>query len=186
MVKSKLTKKKKKWFEVKSTIEEKNIVLGEIIAYELKELLNRRITISYDQISGNPKDQKTKIDFKITNIKGSDGIAEPISIYYQDSFIIQKIKRDKTRNILVIKEKTKDGKEIKMKCLFSAKNNINRSINSAILKYLENNFREMINSSKSNKLFEREFIKRETSVIKEKARKIYPIDKLYIWNLSLI
>lgn len=186
MVKANLKKKKKKWFEVKANLNDKSISVGEILAYELKELVGRRITIGYDQISGNPKDQKTKIDFKIVNTKGSDGIAEPRSIYYQDSFIVQKIKRDKTRNIIVIMEKTKDGKQTKTKCLFSAKGRIDRSINSALIKYLEINIREIITKATSDRLFEREFIKKETSEIKEKARKIYPVDKLYIWKLSLL
>jgi len=186
MVKASLKRKKKKWFEVKANIEPKSVVLGEVMAYELKEILNRRIIVSYDNISNNPKDQKTKIEFMIVETKGSDGIAKPTAIYYQDSFIGQKIKRDKSRGLLVITEKSKDNKKIKMKIVFSVKSKIDRSINSALIKNIESHFRDFIKSTNSDKLFSLEFVKRETSGIKEKARKIYPIDKLYVWKLSIV
>ncbi|UCD04037.1 MAG: hypothetical protein JSW73_00085 [Candidatus Woesearchaeota archaeon] len=186
MAKAKLKRKKKKWFEVKANIGPKPVVLGEVLGYEIKDILGRRIISSYDHISNNPKDQKTKVEFMIVETKGTDGIAEPHAIYYQDSFIGQKIKRDKSRSILVIREKSKDNKEIKLKFVFSAKSKFNRSINSALLKHLENHFKEFIKSTNSKNLFNIELTKKETAVIKEKARKIYPIDKLYIWKLSII
>lgn len=186
MVKAKLKRKKKKWFEVKTSVGSKPVVLGEVMGYELKDILGRRIVSSYDHISNNPKDQKTKVEFMIVDTKGTDGIAEPRAIYYQDSFIGQKIKRDKSRTILVIKGKSKDNKEIKVKFVFSAKSKFDRSTNSALLKNLENHFKEFIKSTDSKNLFNVELTKKETAAIKEKARKIYPIDKLYVWKLSII
>ena len=186
MVKAKLKKKKRKWFTIKPKEEYKNKIIGEVLAYEPIDLVGRKITISYGDLSDNPKDNKNKIKFEIVEIKEGEGLAEPRGIYVQDTFIDQRTKRDKSKGLLVIKEKTKDGKNIKLKIAYSSRNKISNSSNAKIQKQLEAYFRELLNKNNTNKLFDVSYTKKETNLIKDKTRKTYPIDKLYIWKLSII
>lgn len=186
MVKPSLKGKKKKWFVVKAGELYKNAEIGEILAYELKDTLSRKITINYSNISQNPRDQKTKLKFKVEKTKSDECIANPISMFIQDSFVHQRIKRDKTRNILVFKTKSKEGKNIKVKIIYSSKNKLSRAINSRILKNLENLFKELINSTESEKLFDVDYIQNKTNELRKQSNNVYPIDKLYIWKLLIV
>lgn len=185
MVKAKLKKKKRKWFDVKGKAEfDKKI--GEILAYEKENAIGRTILINYDEISSSPKNQKIKIKFRIKKVKDKELIAEPEGVYFQDSYIHQRIKRDKTRNIHIIGENSKDGKEVKVKLIYSTSNKVSRPTNAKILKHLEAHFEDLLENTKSEKLFDLKFIKKQTVSIREKVRKIYPIEKLYVWKLSLV
>lgn len=186
MVKASLKGKRKKWFGVKAKNPYKGVDLGEILAYEIKNIIGRKLTVNYSQIANNSKDQKTKVKFEITETKGEDGLAEPIGMFVQDSFIGQRIKRDSTRNILVFNCKSKDKKDIKIKAIYSSKNKISKSVNARILKNLQELFTEFVGSIESNKLFDIEFMKKKTYELKKKSNNVYPIDKLYLWKLSII
>jgi len=183
MAKTKLKKRKRKWFVIKAP-DFKNIEVTELLAYEIKDLIGRKIKINYNLISENIRDQKLKIKLVVTETKGSEGIAKPEGFYLQDSFVNQRIKRDRSRGILVIEEKTKDNKDVKVKFVYSSKNKVPRSINSKILKQLEDSSRELIKKTNSSNFFDLEFIKKETNKLKENLRKIYPIDKFMIWKLN--
>lgn len=186
MVKAKLKRKKKKWFKVVINIGNKEIDLGEILAYELKDIIGKTLTVHYDQLSGNHKDQKAKATLKVVDTKENKGVAEIRKVFFQDSFINQRVRRDKGRDIVVLKEKSKDGENMKVKAVFSSRKSFPRSKNSKLLKEIELNFRELVNSAKTENLFDINFINKETAKIREKARKIYPIDKLYLCKVSII
>ncbi len=181
-----IIKRKKKWFKAVAPAIFKNINLGEIMAFEHKDLAGRNIGVNYMQITSNPRDQNKKVILKINDIKGDTAYTSPTKFFYLDSFIQRATKRYKEKFISVIKKPSKDKKNIKIKTSVLIRNHVTQKVRAAILKKIEDLLTEKIKKIDSENLFIPEFADKTAFEIKKEVKKIYPIDKLTIWKISII
>lgn len=180
------TKEKKTWFEIKANETFKNKSLGEALAKESKELLNKRIEIGLPELYENSERFFIKVIFKILKVDEKNCIA-----YFDGHEIIREyishiVRRGITRvdnNIIV---QTKDGSKIRVKgiLLFSSR------VSYQICKKARNIMNEITkNVAKNNNIddFAKLIIFGDLGkLIKERCEKLYPVSIVDIRKSEVI
>lgn len=179
-------KDKKSWFEIKTNEAFENKFLGEALAKECKELLNKRIEIGLTELYENSQRFFVKVIFKILKADEKNCIAyfdghEIMREYI--SHIVRRGVRRVDNNIVV---QTKDGSKIRVKglLLFSAR------VSYPICKKARKIMDEIItNVAKNNNIddFAKLIILGDLSkLIKEHCEKLYPVSVVDIRKSEVI
>ncbi|MBU5678668.1 MAG: hypothetical protein QXJ96_03370 [Candidatus Aenigmatarchaeota archaeon] len=179
-------KEKKIWFEIKANEAFENKFLGEALAEESKELLNKRIEISLSELYENSQRFFVKVIFKILKVDEKNCIAyfdghEIIREYI--SHIVRKGVRRIDNNIIV---QTKDGSKVRVKGLVLFASRVSYPICKKARKIMD----EIItNVAKNNNIddFAKLIIFGDLGkLIKERCEKLYPVSVVDIRKSEVI
>jgi small subunit ribosomal protein S3Ae len=185
-VKIKEKRAKKKWFSILAPEVFGKKPLPETPAFEPDELVGRKAEISLKEFTGSPRDSYKKIVCKIIKVQGDTAHTEADKFFLLDSYVSRSSKRYKD-SILVVKEfKTKDGKKVKVKSIAFLKNKVQRKVKTNLLRLIEQTLEAQISKKNSQEIFASQFISTIFFSAKKEMKKIYPVDSVLIWKLSVL
>ena len=185
--KTKLIKKpKKKWFIATAPDIYKNTEIGEIAAFEPKNLVGRPIEINLFHLTGIPKDRKKLMRLKITDTRGEKALTMPWKLFLKESYVQRACRRFKERIITIITSKTKDDKKIKVKLLTLSIKKLPRIVKTEVTKKAEQILSDEISKIKSTDFFVSQNLAKASSALKKELKMIYPINKIIFWKITLI
>ncbi len=176
---------KKKWFTVLAPEVFGKNELVEITAYEPDELKNRPVELNFAQISGNPKDQSKKIILKIIDTQGEKVITEPWRFYIMDAVIGRTGRRFKEKFHYVVKANSKDNKSIVAKFYVMTSKKLHQSARADIIKIIESKAKALLTETDAFDFFKQDIAEGLTSDMRKEIRKIYPVDKVFLWKVAV-
>jgi len=177
---------KKNWYEIRATKTFNNIYLGESLASEPKDLLNKRIEIGLTEIMENTQRFYVKVIFRIVKTEKDFAYAEFDGCKIIREYISNIVRRGITRvdnNIVV---NTKDGAKLRIKGILLFSKNVPYSISKKARKKMD----EIIKKSAEKNSFEdlaKIIVNGELGKkIKEECEKIYPVSAADIRKVEVI
>jgi ribosomal protein S3AE len=177
---------KKKWFKVVAPEVYKKAEIGEITAYEPTEIVGRQIEIMLSELSNSSKDREKKIVVKVNETKGETAMTEVKKYYLLNSFIQRISRRFKSRFEPVFYVNSKDGKKIKFKLSILLQNKVPVSLRSGIIKEIVDQFSAKVSKKTSDQIFEIGSVDKICNELRTPAKKLYPIDRIYVWKMSVL
>jgi len=181
-----VSKPKKKWFTALAPEIFKGLELGELPAFEAKNLPGRHIEFSYSVITGSPRDSHKKGVVEIDEVKGEKAYTKIKKFFLLDSFVQRGSKRFKGNTILVFKTKSKDNKTIKIKYSVLTKNSTVRGVMTQVYKAIEDQTKDLLGKKTAESIFAPGYLEKMSADIKKAIKTIYPIDRLQVWKCSIL
>ncbi len=176
---------KKKWFTVLAPEIFKSKEVVDITAYEPQELVGRPVELNYSQLTERPKDQYKKLILKITDTRGEKAITVPWRYYLVDSFVQRLGRKYNERVYEVVKEKSKDGKMAGIKIFIMATKDLRHSVRANLLKTARGWLAKEIADRNAYDLFIADEIEKLSDGLRDRVKKIYPVDKILVWKISV-
>ena len=176
---------KKKWFTVIAPEIFKSKELVDITAYEPNELKGRPVEISLMQLTGLPKDMQRKLILKIVDTRGEKAITEPWRYYLIESFLQRSGRRYKEKFILVLKTKSKDGRNIIIKWMALSIKKLHHPVRADLLRKITEFTNNTLPQYNFAELFIPGIIDKLASDVKKETRLIFPLDKIIVWKMSV-
>jgi ribosomal protein S3AE len=187
MAKKTLKKKgKKEWYQVIAPDAFKNKELGEILAYEPKDLVGKHFRRNYAVLTGNPRDKSKNFTLRITEVIEKKARTEPVKVIYGHAYVQRASGRSKTRMLHVGKYNTIDNKTVNIKLYLLGRNKIVRSVNTALLKQTDSLLKSRLAKAKYTSLFEPNYLESLSKEIKSKLRTIYPLSNILFWKVIVL
>jgi len=178
-------RKKKKWFKVISPEIYGKKDLGEITAFDSKELIGRRIKLSGRELVGS-RDQSQKAILNIIKVRGEVAETEVIKSFIADGVVQKKSRKIKERIEKVFYTKLKSGETLKFKILLTTNNSIPRSTKSMLINTLPSIVENQVSNKTPDDIFSFEYKTNLSKEIKKGLHKIYPVSGVYVWKISLV
>ncbi len=175
MAKKKLKEKgvKKKWFTVMAPSDYGELEVGETPAFESKEILGRKIEISFKELGGGIKNQYQKVLLKIIKVQGDTAQTEAEKYKILNSYL-QRISRRAKERILTSKVyNTKDDQKIRIKTFILLNNRVKRAIRTALLKEAESIITSYVKNNNVSIMFTQQAIKTLALGLKKDLKTIY-------------
>ena len=184
--KLKLRKGKKQWFTVVAPEIYKEVEIGEITAYEPKELPGRKIALTQAQVTSNPRDSQKNLEFKVAEVKGTKAHTVPWKFYLQNSYIQRISRKYRSRFIVVKYIDTQDKLRIKLKLYALMQNKITNTIKAALINQLIVSAENMFGKYKAYDLFVPGNFDKMSVELKNELIKIYPLSKILVWKATVV
>jgi small subunit ribosomal protein S3Ae len=126
------TWKTKQWYQIYAPELFGNKVVGEVIASEDRQLLNRVINVNLSELTGDYSQIYTHVKLRIVDVKGKNAYTRFIGHELPASFIKTFIRRRRTIVDDVIDIKTADNKTLRIKTIVFTSGKIARDTEAAI------------------------------------------------------
>ncbi|MBW2971200.1 hypothetical protein KY320_03500 [Candidatus Woesearchaeota archaeon] len=184
--KAALKGKKKRWFRLEAPAIFNNVEIGETLAYDVEELMEKTTTIDLRSLTGSVKHQNINIKLKVAALKENTGKTEVVAFEVLPTTIKRVIRRrsEKIESSFIVT--TKDNRKLRIKPLILTRFNTNNSIKAAILKAStefiakevgETSYTDLVTNVINNKL---------PTSLKEHLKKISPIKRVVIRRFTLL
>ncbi len=183
MATKKQHKTKKKWFVVKAPEVFNSRELGEITAYEPKELIGRTIELSYRQLGGDARDQSQKLVMEIDKVQGETATTQVRRMFILSSFIQRVSRKAKERVFLSKLYETKDKQKIRVKFYVLVQRRLQRTVKTALSAKADQLVADYIKDRDADIMFTSPAIKTLSISIKKELKTIYP-GQFIIWKIE--
>ena len=183
---TRVSKPKKKWFTALAPEIFKGLELGELPAFEAKNLPGRQIEFSYYVVTGSPRDNHKKAVVEVDEVKGEKAYTKIKKFFLLDSFVQRGSKRFHGNHILVLKVKAKDNKTLKIKYSILTRKTTVRMVMTNVFKEIENQTAQLIAKKTSDSVFAPGYLEKMSADIRKAVKPIYPIDRLQVWKCSIL
>ncbi|MBI2647056.1 hypothetical protein HYW99_01145 [Candidatus Woesearchaeota archaeon] len=167
--------KKKQWYQILAPKEFNDIVLGETLAYEPKELLGKTLSCSLMNLFRDIKKQNVNIYFKVTEVEGDKAKAIMISYELVPSSIKRFVRRDSEKIDLSFTCETSDNIFLRIKAIIVTKSEVKGSITSKLRINYVNMIAKTIKKMTFQELNKELIDHKIQNAIKENLNKIYPL-----------
>lgn len=184
MAKKTVMKSKKFWFPVVAPDIFQNRELGEIAAFEGKDLIGRTIELAYSVVTNNPKDSMKKFIVAVSEIKGDKAYTIPKRIVYSDSYVQKIGKKYRERSLIVDTVNTKNNKAI-LKMFVLAVPKLTKSLRTEIQKVIKASWTEKLKKVDSAQLFDPVFFETLLKDLKKDVKHLFPIAQIRPWKVIL-
>lgn len=172
------TWKTKSWYQVYTPKIFGEKPLNEIIASEDKQLLNRVMKVSLDELTGDFSQTYTTVKLRIIDVKGKNAYTRFIGHEQLPSYVRTYIKRGKTIIDDVIDIKTTDGQEVRLKLIIFAACHVARGAEAAIRTALRKELVALTEKMSFEQLMQEIFFKRFATKLIPALKKIAPIRRI--------
>lgn len=176
---------KKEWYTVLAPDVFKNQVLGEILAYEPKDLVGRQVECSYSFLAEGSRDKSKTFSVRVTDVVEKNARTEPVKIIYSAGYVGRMARRNKTRALYVGNHKTADKKTITFKLYLLVEGGIVRGVNTKLLKETENFLNSKMSKIESGKVFELNYVENLGKELKTDLKPIFPISGIAFWKIEV-
>ena len=180
----KAKRKKKKWFKVVAPEVFNKKDLGEVMAFEGKELLGRTIELSSRDVGS--RESAKKVVLRITKITGETAETEAIKIFIMDNSVQRKSRKIKEKILSVFNTKLSSGQTLKFKILLNTTKHIPKSTQTALINALPHHVENQLGKKTANDVFAPGYTTKLGLDIKKSLKSIYPISHVYVWKVSLL
>ena len=173
-------KGKKQWYEILATKNFGNVIIGETVAYEHKNLIGRVVDINLGNLTRDVKLQNIKLKFRIINV--SDGKANTEIKGYElvSSYIKRIIKVGRSRVDDSFDVVTLDKVKIKIKPLILTKYKAQKNVLKNLRNLVKNEFVDYIQKENYEKFVSDLVSKKLQRDVRSKLNKIYPVSVVEI------
>jgi len=173
-----MAKKKgsKKWYEVLASKNFNNIVIGECIAYEDKDLIGKIININLGNLVRDVKLQNVKVKFKVKEIKEGKAYSEVEGYELANSYIKRIVRAGRSRVDDSFLVNTKDSIKLRLKPLILTKYKSQRGVLKEIRNLVKKDFEDCIKNENYEKIISDIISKKLQRDMKGKLNKIYPVN----------
>lgn len=185
-VKTTLKKGKKKWFTAIAPELFNKQEIGEVTAFEPKNLIGRVLDVNLMMLTRSPRDQSKKLVFEIVDTRGDQAITEPKKYYLLDSYVQRASRRYKGRYEPVFYVSTKDEHKLKVKAHILLNKRVPVSLRSKLINTAKESLAKKFAKQPLSLVFDSTFLYKIGDETKKELKKLFPISKVDIWKLSRV
>jgi small subunit ribosomal protein S3Ae len=140
------TWKKKKWFEIfaDKTFDEK--LIGETVAIASKNLVDRKIKKTLNELTGNIRDSYYELTFRITKVTATKADTALYCFEAKAGYLRRLIRKQRSKIEPVFYATTKDGHKLKIKALFISGRKYSTPLRTEARKIIINTIQEEIST----------------------------------------
>ena len=180
------TWKTKKWYKivVPPLFEEKEV--GETLASTPDLLRGRKVEVTLKDITGDIKQSKTKLLFRINNVAGTTARTECIGFELSRSYIRSITRRRISMVNPICDVTTKDGAKFRVKALFISGRRMKSSLKHVIRLEAMNMFQEYAGKITAEEFINKLVNEEIQNEMKQKLHKIYPVRRVEVNKLELL
>lgn len=168
-------KKIKKWYEILSSNNFNNVVIGESFAYEDKNVIGRFVNVNLGNLIRDPKLQNVRVKFRVNQVKDDKAYTEIKGYELASSYIKRIVRVGRSRIDDSFLVNTKDDVKIRLKPLVLTRYKAQRKVLRDIRKLVNKSFVEYIQKESYDKLVTDLISKKLQRDLKHKLNKIYPV-----------
>jgi ribosomal protein S3AE len=184
--KTKLVLKKKKWYPIISTKIFREDEVGKTYLVDSASAIGRKIKVSLMQITGDPKAQNTKIEFKIIGQHEGKLLTEVLGYELTNAAMKRMIRRGRTKLQDSIVLETLDKKKVRIKPVVVTRNKIlsgaKKELRRRMLAYVKDNVAKLNFENLIIDLLNKKFQRTGN----ETLRKLCPVYTFDIQKLRII
>jgi len=187
MAETKKTKKKKMWIKIIATKEFKNAEIGESYVESPVKLVGRIISVNLMTLTRDAKKQSVNIQFKITEVSGSDKVSTELVGYEMISAHIKRVTKKikgKVEDSMVAQ--SNDGIKVCVKPLVTTKVKAHRSDLARLQKAIRIFIKETIEKDSYINLMKSIVSGNLQKEIKQNTKKIFPINLCIIKTAKIV
>lgn len=179
------TWKTKQWYEVVAPQIFDSKVVGEVIASDPKNLINRVVKVGLDELTGDFSQTYTNVKLRIVDVKGKNAITRFIGSEQLPSYIKTFVRRGKTLVDDVVDVKTADGHQVRIKPIVFTGGKIARDAEAAIRTTIRKELIEKAAKTNLDDLLREILFKKYAHSLVSSVKKIAPIKRIEIRKIEL-
>ena len=179
------TWKTKQWYEVIAPQLFDSKVVGEVIASDPKNLINRVVKVGLDELTGDFSQTYTNIKLRIVDVKGKNAVTRFIGSEQLPSYIKTFVRRGKTLVDDVVDVKTADGQQLRIKPIVFAGGKIARGAEAAIRTTIRKELIDKAAKTNLDDLLREILFKKYAHSLISSVKKIAPIKRIEIRKIEL-
>ncbi|MBD3361799.1 hypothetical protein GF358_03325 [Candidatus Woesearchaeota archaeon] len=183
---SKMVLKKKRWCPIMAPKLFREAKIGETYLVDPATAIGRKMKVSLMQITGDPKAQNTKIEFKITGQHEGKLITEPLGYELNNAAMKRMIRRGRTKIQDSIVLETGDKKKIRIKPIVVTRNVILGGTQKELRQRMLNYVKEKITKQNFEDTMKELLNKKFQKTGNELMRKLCPIHTFDIKQIRRI
>lgn len=181
----KIKVKKKIWFKVLAPSIFGMKEIDESYLSSAEDAIGRVMKVNMRNLTGSMRDQNVYITLKISGTKGSALQTKAVGYELVPIYVKRVVRKRSSRIDEVLKFKTKDQKELKLKALILTLNRNNRSVGASIRKSLQKMLNEEISKGNFESFLSNLVNLKVQHSLKKKLNKIYPVKDVLIRDMRL-
>lgn len=172
------TWKTKQWYQVHAPELFGSKVVGEVVASEDQQLLNRILKVGLDELTGDYSQVYSQVKLRIVDVKGKNAYTRFIGHELPASFIKTFIRRHRTLIDDVIDVKTADNQPLRMKLIIFAAGKIARDTEAAMRTTLRKELTAAASKLTLDGILTEIFFKKFAMKFIDPLKKIAPIKRI--------
>jgi len=179
------TWKTKQWYEVVAPQIFDSKVVGEVIASDPKNLINRVVKVGLDELTGDFSQTYTNVKLRIVDVKGKNATTRFIGSEQLPSYVKTFVRRGKTLVDDVVDVKTADGQQVRIKPIVFTGGKIARDAEAAIRTTIRKELVEKAAKTNLDDLLREILFKKYAHSLVSSVKKIAPIKRIEIRKIEL-
>ena len=179
------TWKTKQWYEVVAPQIFDSKVVGEVIASDPKNLINRVVKVGLDELTGDFSQTYTNVKLRIVDVKGKNATTRFIGSEQLPSYVKTFVRRGKTLVDDVVDVKTADGHQVRIKPIVFTGGKIARDAEAAIRTTIRKELIEKAAKTNLDDLLREILFKKYAHSLVASVKKIAPIKRIEIRKIEL-
>lgn len=170
------TKKKKVWYNILSSKDFNQSVIGETMTSDESKLVGRSIWVNLADLTRDVKTQNVKIRFRITEVKDNKANTEIIGYNLLPTYIKRVVKVSKIRVDDSFVCTTKDNIKIRIKPILITKSTTNQAVLTMLRKKIREYFNHVCSKETYSKFIADLIAHKLQRDLKNLLKKIYPLN----------
>tara|TARA_Y100000034_G_scaffold135855_1_gene209463 strand:+ start:1399 stop:1950 length:552 start_codon:yes stop_codon:yes gene_type:complete len=168
-------KRKKQWYEILASKHFHNIVIGECVAYEDKNLIGKVINTNLGNLTRDMKLQNVRLKFRVNEVKEGKAHTEVKGYGLATSYVkrIVRVGRSRIDDSFLIT--TKDNIKIRLKPLILTKHKTQKNVLKGMRGLVKNDFIEYVKKETYTQFVSDLISKKLQRDLRRKLSKIYPV-----------
>ncbi|MBU0457745.1 MAG: hypothetical protein ABH824_03040 [Nanoarchaeota archaeon] len=182
---SKIKVKKKLWYKIVAPKLFGQKELGETYLSFPENAIGRTMQVNLKELTGNMKDQKVYVSFKINKVDGSTLRTSVLGYQLTPTSVKRMVRKNSDRLDDSFSFKTKGGKKVILKSIVITSYNTQRSVRSQIKSQLKTLFEEELGKSDFETFITNLVNYKVQTGIKKRLHKIFPVKEVAVRSLFL-
>ncbi|MBU0470686.1 MAG: hypothetical protein KKA62_00470 [Nanoarchaeota archaeon] len=182
---SRINVKRKSWYKIISPKLFGQKEMGESYLSSSENAIGRSMKINLKDLTGNIKDQRLYVNFKINKVDGSLLRTVMTGFQLTPTYVKRMVRKNTDRLDDTFVFKTKDGKKVVVKTLIITMHKAQRSVRAKIRAGLKVQFEEEIKKGDFSTFVANLINRKIQTAIKKNLHKVFPIKELSVRVLSL-
>ncbi len=178
--------KKKRWYPILAPNILNSQVLGETSTFEPVKVIGKTLNVNLMNLTGEVRNQNVKVGFRVSGVKEGRAMTEVTGYTLSPSFIKRVVRRRHTRIDSNFTLKTKNSHKIIIKPLLITRNNVNRSVATAIRHGAREVLNGIVSSHSSDEFFMDLIHYKVQNELKKRLSRIYPMKTCEIKSMALL
>jgi small subunit ribosomal protein S3Ae len=180
------SKANKLWVSINAPAVFNQIPLPKIMTSSPESIINRRITVSLSDITGDIRQVQVFLKFRITNVEGNTARTRFDQLELAREYVRGMVRKGITKTEAILEAETKDGALVRIFVVTINRGKLHRSKRTAIRKAVENVFVTKANESLFNDFVQYIVMGRAGADIASEVRKIASVNTLEIRKVKVL